>query len=635
MPKRKKQSTDDFFKVAGISGVSDAAIRQVLQRLRGEPVEDTRSSGLHVRQRFPELQHWVKEHDCGLVTLDLQQYMDKACAVRPDFLELFRGNVLVEQKKHGAVQGVLYCDEAVPGNIIAPDNKRRSYCFYFCPLPLCKFRQETFWVPYGLIRSEHVTSFDGGLPAVFTVLLEELTCALATLVVDHVFINTDRLLFLGDEDALKKCAGHKGASGLRPCIKCANCISKGNEVAGYFAISEVNWQNFIQADDSAVHDLLLYLERLHANDSRATFEENEKLSGWKWSPEMWAMKQPLWSMLKPSDFVYDDMHNYFSNGIVGMELGLFLEAALTKTTLTRQDLEAAILASAWKGACGLLDNCDVKQLFNAKLFKSGADYKGDASQTLSLLPLMTYIAASCLVGFPAIKNNVDSLIALNLVVNCIVQCKQQATAISDLLDLQQKHLNCFHRAYGVHVTRPKHHFAFHTVQQVLAHGILLDTFVTERKNKTFKAKIAPKLLKLHGFARSVLLRWIEIDLERLRVMTFPGKALDTPFKKQPFQNVTLGRSLRHDFGEFQHGHVLLFADCTAFFVIAAFESEIDGLGLVVQALHKIDSGPGLFWSKWKLTDSYLTMPLDKAIQHVRTSWYSVDEAEQTLLLLRG
>jgi len=323
MPKRKKQSTDDFFKVAGISGVSDAAIRQVLQRLRGEPVEDTRSSGLHVRQRFPELQHWVKEHDCGLVTLDLQQYMDKACAVRPDFLELFRGNVLVEQKKHGAVQGVLYCDEAVPGNIIAPDNKRRSCCFYFCPLPLCKFRQETFWVPYGLIRSEHVTSFDGGLPAVFTVLLEELTCALATLVVDHVFINTDRLLFLGDEDALKKCAGHKGASGLRPCIKCANCISKGNEVAGYFAISEVNWQNFIQADDSAVHDLLLYLERLHANDSRATFEENEKLSGWKWSPEMWAMKQPLWSMLKPSDFVYDDMHNYFSNGIVGMELGLF------------------------------------------------------------------------------------------------------------------------------------------------------------------------------------------------------------------------------------------------------------------------------------------------------------------------
>ncbi len=125
-------------------------------------------------------------------------------------------------------------------------------------------------------------------------------------------------------------------------------------------------------------------------------------------------------------------------------------------------------------------------------------------------------------------------------------------------------------------------------------------------------------------------------MERLRVMTLPGKALDdTPFKKQPFQNVKLGRSLRHDCGEFQHGHVLLFADCTAFFVIATLESEIDGLGLVVQALEKIGSGPGLFWTKWKLTHSYMTMSLDKAIQHVRTSWYSVDEAEQTLLLLRG
>ena len=635
MPKRKNQWTEDFFKVAGISGISDAAIRKVLLRLRGEPVEETSNTGLHVKQRFPELRHWVKEHDCGLVTLDLQQYMDKACSVRPDFLKLFRANVLAEQKKLGAVQGVLYCDEAVPGNIIAPDNKRRSYCFYFCHLPLCKFRSGTFWVPYGIVRSELVAAFDGGLPAVFKLLLEELTCSLATLAVDHEFINTDKLLFLGDEDALKKCSGHKGASCLRPCIKCANCISKGNEVAGYFAISEVHWGNFIQAEDSDVRDLLLHLEHLHANVSKAAFEENEKLAGWKWSPEMWAMKQPLWLMLKPSDFVYDDMHNYFSNGVVGMELGLFLEAALTETTLTRQDLEAAVFASAWKGACGLLDKCDVKQLFNAKLFKSGADYKGDASQTLSLLPLMTYIAASSLVGFPEIKKNVDSLIALNLVVNCIVQCKQQATAISELLPLQENHLRCFEKTYSVQVTRPKHHYGLHTASQVLRSGGLLDTFPTERKNKTFKAKIAPMLGKLHGFAKSVLLRWCEIDMERLRVMTLPGKSLGAPFKTQPFQNVKLGRSVRHDFGEFQHGHVLLFADCTAFFVIATMESELDGLGLVAQALENIDSGPGLFWTKWKLTHSYMTMSLDKAIQHVRTSWYSVDEAEQTLLLLRG
>ncbi len=487
MPKRKNQWTEDFFKVAGISGISDAAIRKVLHRLREEPVEENCNTGLHVKQRFPELQNWVKEHNCGLVTLDLQQYMDKACSVRPEFLKLFRANVLAEQNKQGAVQGVLYCDEAVPGNIIAPDNKRRSYCFYFCHLPLCKFRQETFWVPYGIIRSEHVSAFDGGLPAVFTVLLEELTSSLSTLVVDHAFINTVKLVFLGDEDSLKKCAGHKGASGLRPCIKCANCISKGNEVAGYFAISEVHWGNFIQAEDSDVHDLLLHLEHLHANVSKAAFEENETLAGWKWAPEMWAMKQHLWLMLKPSDFVYDVMHNYFSNGVVGMELGLFLEAALTKTTLTREDLEAVVLASAWKGACGLLSNWDVKQLFNAKLFKSGADYKGGASQTLSLLPLMTYIASSALVGFSEIKKNVDSLIALNLVVNCIVQCKQQPTAITELLPLQENHLRCFQRAYSVTLTRPKHHYGLHTVDQVLRSGILLDTFCTERKNKAFKA----------------------------------------------------------------------------------------------------------------------------------------------------
>ena len=119
-------------------------------------------------------------------------------------------------------------------------------------------------------------------------------------------------------------------------------------------------------------------------------------------PQMWALKDPLWAVLRPSDFVYDMMHSYFSNGIVGQELGRFLEAALTEPPLTRQDLEQAIVACNWKAASSLLRGVCVKRLLHSKLFKAGVDCKGDAGQTLFLLPLMAYFATSALNGFDAL-----------------------------------------------------------------------------------------------------------------------------------------------------------------------------------------------------------------------------------------
>ena len=637
MGKRKRRvEKEEFFKVSGIPGVSDSVIRKVLDRLHNERDADNQQCipGCHVKTRFPELQHFVKEHDCGLATLDLQKYIDKAFEVRPEFLELFLSTVLATQQRTGAVQAVVYCDEAVPGNILAPDNRRRSYCFYFCWLDICKYRNDTFWIPFGLVRADNVNACAGGLPAIFSIVLEELTLTLATLVIDKVLLNTDKFYFLADEDALKKCGSHKGASGLRPCIKCANCISKGNEVAAYYSISETCWNNFRAATDCEVQDVLKYLQNLHDNAGQGVFEEAQTLSGWKYVPQMWALKNPLWAVLRPSDFVYDMMHSYFSNGIVGQELGLFLEAALTKTPLTRQDLEQAIVACNWKAASSLLRGVCVKRLLHSKLFKAGVDYKGDAGQTLSLLPLMAYVATTSLIGFDALKKNVDSLVALNVVVMCILTSKQTADSAVQLIPLQETHLVCFQEAYGPSSTRPKHHYSFHAMEQVLSQGLLLDTFPTERKHKLFKNALAEQIKRLHRFERSVLLRWVEADLDRSGMM-LPQKALLQPLRQQPFSNVEISRGLQHDLGKFENGDVLLFGESiTAFLFLAGCRCETSGFSLVLQALEHMESGPHFSWSKWKVTQHFTTMPLDAAVNHVRTSWYSVDAAEQTLLLLR-
>ena len=256
MVKRKSEEALDFFKVTGVSGLNDNLIRTVLKRLKNEDTTEKLHGGTSVKRRFPELQHFIKEHDCGLTTVDLQRYIDKLLALKPEFLKLFESTVLATQRSQGAVQAFVYVDEVVPGNIIAPDNKRRSFCYYICWKDLVKFRSDVLWFPLAIIRHDNVEKCEGELVGVFSKVLKDLQPFLCSLLVGDNMVHTTRLYFIADEDGLKKSSSHKGASGLRPCIKCKNCISKGNSVPGYFDISECNWSNFQLATDAETMEML-------------------------------------------------------------------------------------------------------------------------------------------------------------------------------------------------------------------------------------------------------------------------------------------------------------------------------------------------------------------------------------------
>ena len=56
-----------------------------------------------------------------------------------------------------------------------------------------------------------------------------------------------------------------------------------------------------------------------------------------------------------------------------------------------------------------------------------------------------------------------------------------------LLQLQRVHQTLFIRAYTSDKVRPKHHFSMHVPLQAAREGILVDTFVHERKHRMFKS----------------------------------------------------------------------------------------------------------------------------------------------------
>ena len=226
MPKRKQQTAQDFFHCYGVRGVSDAGVRKVVARLQGEPEEavDNRTDR-HFSKRFAHIEKALVELN-GICTLDLQVYIDLLCQDE-QVAAFFRTTLVEEQIREGSVAACLYLDEAVPGNIIAPDNRRRSWCVYFAWLPHVKLRMELLWMPLAILRTDLVEQFPDGLPQVLTIILRHSLPFFRGIVVTDQLVITSNLYLLGDEDALKKSLCHKGASGLRPCIRCSKLHLKG------------------------------------------------------------------------------------------------------------------------------------------------------------------------------------------------------------------------------------------------------------------------------------------------------------------------------------------------------------------------------------------------------------------------
>lgn len=634
MKRRRTERANNFYKVVGIPGISDSAIQKVLDRLQSHTVDpDKGTHGRPHTRRFPALLRCVEEtKEHGLCTVDLQKYISCLTEGRPEFLEFLKRHLLPVQVHEGHVPGIIYLDEVVPGNVLRPDNERRSFCCYFTFLPLRPFRQEAFWFPIAALRSVDVDTYTDGMPQIFSQILRGLLNSLAGLVLGDTLVVCEEMYFLGDEDALKKCVSHKGASGKRPCIKCGNVISKGSAVPGYVDITCSDAACLQPACDVEVLDMFSHLRDIRHNKSKLS--EAEMLSGWKYAPTAWILDDALWSLLKPSHVVYDAMRNIWCNGMAAQEIGLFFTAVHDKASITRADLEEALKASSWKMTKSIQGyQGSAQALVNKHVLKLNSDYRGDANQTASLLPLLAYFTEITLCGVPELHLECQSLKALNNMANAVLQAKATPQNFDFIRYLQEDHLRAFQKSYGSDAVRPKHHYNLHVEEQLLRQKMVLDCWPTERKNKTFKLNLAPNLKKLQGFTKSLLLRWLEIDKDKIMRMRLPSTGITAELKEQVYKNVTFAQNLCHLAGTIMKDEVLIFDSKEAYLVTGAYKLSEQHLGCLVEILEPLDHGDNMSWSKWRKTYELRTLQIDMCINHLRSSWISANE-DDTLLILR-
>ena len=175
---------------------------------------------------------------------------------------LYRKSMEVAMRKHNNhLTLILYQDEVSGGNILNPNQARKSNLTYFTWLEFPVLFQTDMWLTLGVTRSNEIKNMEAGMASLTRAMLSQIRAETANgFAVDLVGSQEpslcwiDKVILLMDHEAIRACTGTKGASGLKCCIKCLNVLSlqKAEAVWQHEDISCCDVSKFWPATDASV-----------------------------------------------------------------------------------------------------------------------------------------------------------------------------------------------------------------------------------------------------------------------------------------------------------------------------------------------------------------------------------------------
>ena len=239
------------------------------------------------------------------LTLDLQ-CQDGSCfkwdVCRPDLMlayfcsesSHFRDAMLAATTEAGGehLGAILYLDEVVPGNILKPENKRTFWAVYFSFLQFGAdrlFRTE-FWLPLAILRSSVAMEVVGGMSRCMRELVRAILfepCNMAQVGVAlqlpaPTLVRWSIAKLIGDEAALKTVWLSKGAAGIRPCLFCANVVSRHSDLSENPSLVDIGCSDpsqFVRVSDQDMWDSFDNLASQKDVLNRREFAILERASG--------------------------------------------------------------------------------------------------------------------------------------------------------------------------------------------------------------------------------------------------------------------------------------------------------------------------------------------------------------------
>eukprot|EP00435_Cladocopium_sp_Y103_P040468 s421_g11.t1 len=270
----------------------------------------------------------------------------------------------------------------------------RCYAFYISFVEWRQFlRTEYAWLPVAMLRTSYVKTIVGGLSNVVRLLLKSWRDDFAgKLLRRGSSVQVIPISFSGlvaDEAAIAATFSIKGASGRKPCPLCVKCISKGAgetlEAGSMFRdITTSDLDEFQPLSDQAAFEAVDHLQNQSVLLNKTKFNALQTNLGFTFNPHSVLADSETRNIITLSKCCFDTLHCFWSNGIVAVEMQLFV------SSLQHNNFSLDLLRNAVATKVESMRESSPaarKRLFNDGYF-TGISWKASGSEQLHVLPLL-------------------------------------------------------------------------------------------------------------------------------------------------------------------------------------------------------------------------------------------------------
>ncbi len=393
---------------------------------------------------------------------------------------------------------VLYCDECRPGNALRPD-KGRAYAAVYWSLvdfPPWFRSSQSGWIATMFISAKQLQAVQGGISKVMEQLLlrwwprEGLNLEVHGVRVkagpDREIARLKFSTFLGDEKALKEICQAKGASGVKPCISCANivgrCDSRLDPTSPLRHFSCDRPQDFDMWTAERLQEAANAVKECWRVQPRGRAEELEKMLGLSYEPGgglLWGDAAGIAKI--PEKVCWDHMHCLWaSGGVAQLECNQFI-LAVGRLGLPLQMLQDFMHRFRFPGRHHL------RNFLLEDRIVQGADshMKAFASETLCIISVLAMFGLMVLEPQGQLLDHVRCMCHLATLRDYFMSHGNSRLDPSGARRINGEHHRMFVNLYPMCV-RPKLHYTWHCIDGHDRFGAILGCFAGERKHRESK-----------------------------------------------------------------------------------------------------------------------------------------------------
>ena len=408
-------------------------------------------------------------------------------------------------------------------------------------------------------------------------------------------------------DGLRSSLCLKGSAGIKPCLRCLNCVKKdsGLDPMQYPDITNPSFAQFRQIQNKDIWNLADALQKMvEDGESKAKIQKFEKAAGLVFFGDGLFYQPRIRERMPPTHVCVDGMHCYYSNGCASWEIALCLDAVTKASHWTLRFLRDAAAQSAWTGPKGSkhIYASYLKGLFSEKNVTEVV-YKGQAAQCESLVPLLRYYFAEGNLKEEHLQPHLKSFEDLAMCCAQLRALRYQWSEIvpqdiESLLAVQERHQKSFLECYSAECIKPKHHQRFHLGQSFVQMNIALRCEQHESKHRCYKHGLAERLKSTarSGFQKSLLPRLLSGQAARVQELGVQPIRLIGPFKAACLvlcnllgdSNMKIAKGVRYYHSSVSKTDILYFADGSAAVVQNICTNDVEHFFLL-QKLHRVRS----------------------------------------------